>query len=154
MTFDGYYLNEKIEIVEENENSYLIRYTHDGFEEEVPKDEVVVFQSSGLKRSRINPYNKERRKKKFKRNFGSEERVKLIKKMTCVVPSCSKRNCHNAHVKARGMGGAKGDKNDIVPLCPKHHREQEKLGNKDFEKEYDINLLDEAARITTLLGDK
>lgn len=149
----GYYLNEPIEVVEELEEDYRIRFDHDGFEEVVPKEEVFVFRDNGLKKSRINPYNKERRKKKFKRNFGSKERVEAVKGKECVVPNCNIKNCHNAHVKARGMGGSGGSKDNIVPLCPKHHREQGNIGIESFEAKYNLDLSLEAEIIANELKD-
>jgi hypothetical protein len=62
-----------------------------------------------------------------------------------------------AHVRARGMGGAKGDRRDLVPLCARHHAEAGELGTSqrvDFERLHDINLTIEAARIAAELDAK
>lgn len=55
-----------------------------------------------------------------------------------------------AHVTARGMGGAKGGRFDIVPLCAAHHQNAGELGTSqrtDFQKRYGLDLRAEADRI-------
>lgn len=62
-----------------------------------------------------------------------------------------------AHAKARGMGGAKGDRRDLIPLCPKHHRESGEFRTSQrakFEERYAISLVDEAARIAAELDER
>lgn len=59
-------------------------------------------------------------------------------------PCCAKIDA--AHVRARGMGGCKGGKDDVVYLCRTHHREQER-SRADFETRYGCDLTAEAARV-------
>lgn len=59
-------------------------------------------------------------------------------------PCCAKID--QAHVRARGMGGCKGDKNDVVYLCRTHHIEQER-SRSAFEARYGCDLTAEAARV-------
>jgi hypothetical protein len=63
------------------------------------------------------------------------------------VPGCRRRSIEAAHLcGCRGMGGAKGDKSGLGPLCDVHHREQE--GNTvEFERHYGINLRGLATRL-------
>lgn len=49
-----------------------------------------------------------------------------------------------AHVKTKGSGGQ--DRGNVVPLCPKHHDEQEG-DTAGFEATYQINLKLEAAKL-------
>lgn len=91
-----------------------------------------------LKRTRIKPINADRKKKAFKRNFHSKERVEYVQALGCII--CDKTPCVNAHVKSRGSG--KGTYKTIVPMCDHHHKElDEVLGFKKFQKKYNVDLL-------------
>jgi hypothetical protein len=67
-----------------------------------------------------------------------------------------------AHVLARGMGGAKGDRRQLVPLCARHHDEAGEGSAKDeqpskraaFEALYGIVLKAEAQRIAVELDER
>jgi hypothetical protein len=113
------------------------------------------------RKTRISPVNRSRRAKAFARNFG--ERSDAIREMPCLVHErCDgDSNCAGrvvaAHVQARGMGGAKGDRRKLVPLCWHHHEEaSERRTSKRhaFEMRYEISLEDEADRIAGLLDDR
>jgi len=93
----------------------------------------------------IKPRNDARRRKNFKRAYGSEWRVKRIKEMPCLV--CAKTPSDNAHIKTGGMGYKSGKEN-IVPLCRIHHNElDDDLGSTEaFREKYGI-YLEDAARI-------
>lgn len=55
-----------------------------------------------------------------------------------------------AHARARGMGGAKGTHEDLVPLCWSHHLEAGERGTdarERFQRVYRIDLEAEAARL-------
>jgi hypothetical protein len=72
------------------------------------------------------------------------------------LPACSGpiQACHTI---ARGMGGAKGDRRNLVPLCAHHHTEAGERGTSQreaFEKRYGLDLQAEAKRIAEQLdGD-
>lgn len=103
------------------------------------------------RKTRLRPVNAERKARMFVRNYG--ERGDPIRAMQCAVRghSRSATRCHGrieaAHVVARGMGGAHGDRRDLVPLCASHHWEQTMIGMGRFEKKYDLNLTDLAAAV-------
>lgn len=73
--------------------------------------------------------------------------------MECAVRghSRSATRCHGrieaAHVVARGMGGAHGDRRDLVPLCSTHHWEQTMIGVGKFENKYGLDLTSLAATL-------
>ena len=110
--------------------------------------------------SRINPVNRERKRKQYARNFG--ERATVIRSMPCLVADhCDVTNCAGdpvaAHATARGMGGAKGDRRDLVPLCWWHHEEAgERRTSKRhaFELRYGFSVDEAAVRIAQLLDDQ
>ncbi len=95
--------------------------------------------------TRINPYNAARRAEKFRRNYGA--RAEAVRDMRCLVgvgclgPVCA------AHAKARGMGGAGGDRRSLVPLCNRHHEQSHTWGKLTFEARYVLDIDNEAARI-------
>ena len=72
------------------------------------------------RRTPLRKINPERRAKSYARNFGSE--ADIVRSMPCLVRGCSHPS-EAAHVRARGMGGTKGDRHDLVPLCRVHHEE-------------------------------
>lgn len=49
-----------------------------------------------------------------------------------------------AHTSNNGMA-SKGDDSSCVPLCREHHQEQHRIGMKDFEAKYGLDLKREAA---------
>ena len=90
-----------------------------------------------LKRSRLNPYNRSRRARRFEEGFESEERVAWYRHQFCAVPGCPTGPCEVAHVKSRAAGGTA---DDAVPLCSPHHREQHDIGIRTFEGKYGLDL--------------
>ena len=126
--------------------------------------------------TRINPVNRKRKAATFARNFG--DRGEAVRAMRCLVAVAMlgsiDRNASNAwvysssycrppfetqaaHATARGMGGAKGDRRDLVPLCAKHHAEAGEArtsARADFERRYSLDLQAEAARIAAELDDR
>lgn len=121
---------------------------------------------TGLSRTtRINPVNKTRRAKTSARNFG--ERGQPVRDMGCLCagPLSQGRiglshcmgDIQAAHVIARGMGGAKGDRRDLVPLCARHHEEAGERGTSKraaFQDAFGLDLDTEAKRIASLLDDQ
>lgn len=107
---------------------------------------MTLTRKTPLKRGgRLKPVNRERRAAAFARNFG--QRGALVRAMPCLLagPGCEGQ-VQAAHAQARGMGGAKGDRFSLVPLCAGHHRRQEN-GTKTFEAVHGLDLRAEAARI-------
>ena len=104
-----------------------------------------------MRKTRLRSVNPERRARTFARNYG--ERGDPIRAMQCAVPghSRSPTRCWGrieaAHVVARGMGGAHGDRRDLVPLCAGHHWEQTMTGIRRFQTKYGIDLTELAATL-------
>lgn len=113
------------------------------------------------RKTRVRPKNAKRAAAKFERNFG--ERGAAIREMPCLchgrTPAFgAKWPCFGdtvaAHARARGMGGCKGDRRELVPLCQFHHVLAGELRTHDrmsFEGNYGIDLTAEAARIAAEL---
>jgi hypothetical protein len=119
-----------------------------------------------MQRTRIKPTNTKRRRKAFARNYG--ERGDAVRLMTCLcadmdwphpdVDACS-GPVQAAHAIARGMGGAKGDRRQLVPLCALHHEEAGEGSRKAeqpskraaFEARYGLDVQAEAERIAVEL---
>lgn len=106
------------------------------------------------RRTPMKRINAERRAKLFARNFG--KRSSAVRAMPCLVAGCRKES-QAAHVRARGMGGARGDRRDLVPLCAHHHREageRRTTARLAFQAFYLLDLEAEAARIAAELDAK
>ena len=92
--------------------------------------------------------NPGRKAEKYERNFG--ERGATVREMPCLllgrVDECA-RPIEAAHASARGMGGVKGDRRQLVPLCGRHHSISGRMAPSDFTARYQINLRHEADRI-------
>jgi hypothetical protein len=56
-----------------------------------------------------------------------------------------------AHVKTRATGGA--DRQNLVPLCRRHHEEQHRIGIPAFQKRWGINLAKIAAGLGLLYSE-
>ncbi len=114
--------------------------------------------STGLKRTpirrnaRMKATNPDRRAKTYARNYGT--RGAAVRALGCLAgPHCC-GDIQAAHSIARGMGGAKGDRRDLVPLCWSHHNEAGERGTTqrtEFEAFYGLDLQAEAARIAEQL---
>lgn len=74
--------------------------------------------------------------------------VAWIREQVCAVASragrgecgshfLNRRPTEPAHIKTQGSGGY--DRDNVVPLCPKHHDEQEGC-TREFEAKYNVNL--------------
>ena len=48
---------------------------------------------------------------------------------------CGREGCDPAHAKSKGSGGD-DIKENVIPLCRKHHTEQHKIGVVTFAKKY------------------
>lgn len=89
------------------------------------------------KRKRVNPFNRERSKKKHGRNFG--EYAVWIRMQPCIV--CGTRTqIQAAHMKSRGMGGCGGDKRHLLPLCYLCHHDETINGRGWLESETGLDL--------------
>lgn len=73
--------------------------------------------------------------------FGAD--AALIRALPCCVCSAPGPN-HPHHVRSRGAGG-KSD--SIVALCAEHHEEIHRIGRKSFAEKYEVDLVEEAARL-------
>jgi len=69
-------------------------------------------------RTPIRPVNPERKERLHARNFGAK--ADWIRSLPCEVSGRSGPS-DPAHVRARGMGGAGGSSQDLVPLCREAH---------------------------------
>lgn len=76
---------------------------------------------SRLSRNTRLGHNPERRAKNHERAYGGGDRVRWVKSLECLVPSCS-LPAENAHLPGAGGMGYKGDADTVVNLCKKHHR--------------------------------
>jgi hypothetical protein len=88
--------------------------------------------------------NRKRRAASYAKNFG--ERADAVRAMPCLVPDCSAPSVA-AHARARGMGGCKGDRRCLVPLCQEHHvaaGEARTSQRADFERTHGVDLVAEA----------
>lgn len=104
-----------------------------------------------MRRTRIRARNPKRKAATFARNYG--ERGALVRAMPCVVAGC-RHQSEAAHVKARGMGGAKGDKRGLWPGCQMHHTEAGEFrttARARFEARYKLDLIAIAERIALQL---
>jgi hypothetical protein len=79
--------------------------------------------------------------------------LKFIRSLPCCV--CFRdRGIEAAHIGRRGMAQKCSDR-ETIPLCSAHHREQHRIGLREFAKVYEldvwelINQLQERPRITT-----
>jgi hypothetical protein len=101
-------------------------------------------------------FNPKRRAAAQARNFG--ERGAAIRAMACLATKTPCRGrVHAAHVVARGMGGVKGSRRDLAPLCEHHHHAASEARTSQraaFEATHEINLFTEAARIAVELDEK
>lgn len=107
--------------------------------------------------------NRRRRRRLFQRNYGA--RAAAVRAMPCLLAGrhqCTSpvRACHS---RARGMGGAKGDRRELWPGCDLAHSEAGErpgLGRYEgsqrqaFERRYQIDIEEEAARIAALLDER
>lgn len=59
-----------------------------------------------------------------------------------------------AHARARGMGGANGDRRDLYPACAFHHDAQGRLGLRRFAEIFGVDPISEAARIAGELDER
>ena len=74
------------------------------------------------------------------------EYLAWLRERPCCIAQASKQvtRTEAAHTANNGMR-SKGPDSSCVPLCWEHHREQHRIGVKDFEAKYGIDLANEAA---------
>jgi len=103
------------------------------------------------RRTPVKRVNRGRRAKLYERNFG--KRGDAVREMACLLLSTNEceRAIEAAHASARGMGGVKGDRRELVPLCGHHHAISGRMAPSDFIARYHINLRHEAGRIAAEL---
>lgn len=104
------------------------------------KRRTPLTSTGKLARTAMKRSNAKRRRKAYARNFG--ERADAIRAMPCLVPGCPLPSVA-AHARARGMGGAKGDRRSLVSLCQPHHVEAGEARTSqraDFERRHGVDL--------------
>jgi hypothetical protein len=94
-----------------------------------------------------NRVNAKRKAMAFIRAYHSEQRVKWVQSLPCLIagPACGGR-MENHHIKGGG-GSLKSSYTNITPLCTAHHDELHAHGTPTFEAKYDLSLADQAARV-------
>lgn len=103
-----------------------------------------------MRRTRVNPINKKRRKRELDRQFGAL--AEYVRGLSCCVKGCI-RWAEPAHVHTRRNAGAWRETPDgwavgnIAPLCHWHHREQHAIGVSSFGSKYDLDLEEVAERV-------
>ena len=103
-----------------------------------------------LRKSRVNPINRERRDREWARAYGSVERVEAVRAMRCCVPGCNGLS-ENAHITTGGMG-RKADADKVANLCRGHHRTRRdslhNLGSVEaFRRAHGVDLVAVAERL-------
>ena len=86
--------------------------------------------------------NAKRKRRLEREQYGSPKFKQFVKDTPCLV--CGWIVSDPAHIKTRGSGGKW--RNNIVPLCRRHHGEQEGH-TKEFEKKYNVDLKAAAEKI-------
>ena len=83
----------------------------------------------------------------------SKDYIKFIKSHFCIV--CGRTPVDPDHLEAIGMGNNRNSKSSslknwsCLPLCRMHHSFRHRMGNKEFEKKYSINLWKEGTHVET-----
>lgn len=93
-------------------------------------------REKGLRR-----FNRERRARLFKAQFGSGARVKWMRALPCC--ACGGGPCEVHHVRSRGAGGGA---DDTVPLCSVCHRLLHTEGAKTFSRRLFLDLSELATK--------
>ena len=66
------------------------------------------------------------------------EFLEFIRSLPCCV--CFRtRTVETAHVGRRGMGQKSSDR-ETIPLCSLHHREQHRIGLRQFSRDHELNI--------------
>ena len=123
--------------------------------------------------TRLATRNAGRKATSYRRNFGA--RADAVRQMRCLgCVAAARVNARRlgladpcefdavgqssptqaAHVRARGMGGAKGDRRELVPLCHLHHLEAGEArtsARAEFERVHRLSLEYEAKMIAERL---
>ena len=96
-----------------------------------------------------------RKKTSEEENWISEEIIRWLRGIGCILCGHLNGSIHIHHVKTRGSGGE--DKLNVVPLCAIHHAEIHTIGRNTFDKKYGVSLSDCAAMLwangRNIIGD-
>lgn len=83
-----------------------------------------------MKRTPIRRVNKERRAKRFERDYGGKAYLEAIHGMPCAVCNAPCELTEAAHLTSRGAGGTA---KDVAPLCGTRH------GTQGCHQRYDLH---------------
>jgi hypothetical protein len=66
-----------------------------------------------------------------------------VRRHYCSVPGCQRTPIECAHVRSAGDGGMGMKPSDkwAISLCDLHHREQHRIGEREFERRHAIDLV-------------
>lgn len=130
----------------------------------MPRPDADKLRAWRRRSKRVRRRNEERATEKYDRNYGA--RADAVREMPCVararagVVRPAEMDCRGqiaaAHARARGMGGAKGDRFDLFPACAKHHDEAGEARTSQrrrFEERYGLQLELETATIAGILTE-
>lgn len=98
--------------------------------------------------------NPKRAKQAYARNYG--DRGDAVRSMPCLITAAHGLSVA-AHARARGMGGCKGTRRDLVNLCQRCHLEAGEARTSQraaFEALHGVDLFAEAERIAVRLDEE
>jgi hypothetical protein len=109
----------------------------------------TIDRKSPLKRGgRLRPFGRFRQRRRAKGEvYGRYHR--FFEGLFCLVRAECAGSVNGHHVKTVAAGGK--DYANEVPLCAKHHTEVHQLGRSRFERRYQVDLTDEAARAASIV---
>ena len=94
------------------------------------------------------PARRRRNRKQRRTPARSPQYRAWIRALSCLVEGCGFSPCHAAHTGHDGGTGMKASDYSCVPLCPFHHLAGlHRMGRRQFEQLYRVNLDKEAARL-------
>jgi hypothetical protein len=95
-----------------------------------------------MRRPRLPKLLKERERRSDERSCPAHRA--WVRRHRCCVPECSSRSIECAHVRTGTDGGLAVKPSDrwTLSLCREHHREQHQIGERAFQRRYEIDLYD------------
>lgn len=89
------------------------------------------------RKAKVKARNRKRHSREWVRAYGSQDRVKFVKSLPCVVTGCGNAPSENMHT-GTGGAGRKGDADTIVPACAEHHRFAHQHGIQTFVRSFPL----------------